>query len=337
MAKKILDIPKFVEQAEAPRTWTSWIDCMYMPLFAEGDERSTHELMGLSGFAFRLQMENETICSSSPFTFDWQNVFAESMLRLGYKSRFYYGRFEGAFLPHVSERFPLVTSNREAIEVVQQHIDSGKPVIAFDLFLPEFGVIYGYDDDAQVLYAMDVARPEGAPFSYAKLGHTYSSILCVGGIAEREEIHEDEALRQALAFAVNHARGRDTYAADSYTSGLTAYDVWIEHMSKGPKTIEPSILACISAVYADARENAALFLRDVRCPEQVKPFLEIAAEAYGRVHGELKQLCERYPFPHGGKPAVENLRESIENLQYAKEAEEKAVRHLEKALELFPV
>ncbi|UFJ42422.1 BtrH N-terminal domain-containing protein [Brevibacillus humidisoli] len=335
MTRKILDIPKYVEQEETLRTWTSWVDSLYTPLYVAGDNRPTHELMGITGFAFRMQMQNEMICSSSTVVFDWQRVFTESALRLGYKSSFYYGRFENAYLPHVSDHFPLVDDNRQAIEAIRSYIDAGKPVIAFDLFLPEFGVIYGYDDEKRVLYAMDAAKEEGGEFPYEKLGQTYSLILCVGALDEPVKIDQAEALRQALQFAVDHARGRDIYASDCYTTGLAAYDLWIKHLEKGPGTIDKNVNAYVIAVFADARANAVTFLREASVSEAVKPYTDNAAAAYERVHMELEQLCQRYPFPHGGTLTEENLRESMENLTKAKQAEEEAIVNLEKALELL--
>lgn len=335
MAKNVLNIPKYVELQEPLRTWTSWVDSLFTPLAAAGDNRPMHVLMGLSGFAFRLQMENETICSSSTVVFDWERVFAESALRLGYKASFYCRRFPDAYLPHVSDHFPTAMDNHEAIQLIRSYIDAGKPVVAFDLFLPEFGVIYGYDDEEQVLYAMDAAKEEGGLFPYDKLGRNYSSILCVGGLDEKVALSELQALREALQFAVDHARGRDNYAPEDYTTGLAAYDVWSQHLNKGAKTINKNVNAYVTAVFADARDNAAKFLREVQVSPEVKPYLDQAAKAYERVYAELRQISERFPFPHGGTLSEENLQLSRENLARAQEAETAAIVQLEHALELL--
>jgi hypothetical protein len=46
----------------------------------------------------------------------------------------------------------------QTLALVQQSIERGVPAIAFDLFIPEFGLIYGYDDDQQLFHAKDVSK-----------------------------------------------------------------------------------------------------------------------------------------------------------------------------------
>ncbi|WP_127573061.1 hypothetical protein [Paenibacillus xylaniclasticus] len=65
--------------------------------------------------------------------------------------------------------------------LVRESIDRGIPVMAWDLFVPKFGVIYGYDDDVQKLRCKDVVKDDDLP--YTKLGHGQIGELFVFGIS----------------------------------------------------------------------------------------------------------------------------------------------------------
>ncbi|WP_408010551.1 hypothetical protein ACJROX_09685 [Pseudalkalibacillus sp. A8] len=104
------------------------------------------ELMGYAGYAFRLNINVEKVDVAGPTAFDWNVYNRKALDNIGVQFKSF-GTAD--FTP------PTPDELADAINMIQESIDKEQPVIAWDLFIPEFGVIYGYDDDRKELYALD--------------------------------------------------------------------------------------------------------------------------------------------------------------------------------------
>src|SRR5690606_17207782 len=120
----------------------------------------------------------------------------------------------------------------KALALVQDSIDRGIPAISVDLFIPEFGLIYGYDDEKQLLYAKDVS--EDGTITYERFANPRIELLFVVTIGESLPHSKYEMLRMALDMIVDHARGREwTHIfKKTYAQGLAGYDAWIGAMER---------------------------------------------------------------------------------------------------------
>jgi len=114
---------------------------------------------------------------------------------------------------------------------LKRSIDRGIPVIGWDLFSKQFGLIYGYDDAERSFNARDSTCDGKIP--YDQLPNRRIVSLCI--IDEPIASSEDERLGLTLTAIVDHARSRDGLSWDKAQSGLRAYDAWIEAYRAGDK------------------------------------------------------------------------------------------------------
>jgi len=127
-----------------------------------GDSKWTlTELMGLSGDAFRLTVPVR--CSWKGIsTYDWSYSAYRMLERLGYGGTCY-GR-PGA---------DAVSPERQAamLSSIQETIDRGLPVIAWNLAINEFGYLHGYNDEERTLaYSSYGCKTRGV--RYDRLGRS---------------------------------------------------------------------------------------------------------------------------------------------------------------------
>ncbi|MCM1119841.1 MAG: hypothetical protein NC543_10860 [bacterium] len=180
--------------------------------FAEAAE----EIVASSGFAFRMWVSPD-LCPSatSIWQFDQQKVWVER----GGISCHYVERIWGQ--EDVEEE-----RRHEAIQIVRQSIDRGIPVISWDIVVCEWGLITGYDDDAQRLTVLSVTGQE-EEMDYALLGKREIPILSVLAVSGRTDRPKEDIVRGALDIAKNHLLGKEWC---ENACGLAAYPALIRHL-----------------------------------------------------------------------------------------------------------
>ncbi|WP_240419435.1 hypothetical protein [Paenibacillus periandrae] len=100
-----------------------------------------------------------------------------------------------------------------ALELIQWSLDHGIPVMAWDLFVPDFGVIYGYNDETRTLRCRHVTKDGELP--YEMLGRGQAPELYVIAVTETMAIDKRTMLRGSLKLAVRHAREQGYKREDS--------------------------------------------------------------------------------------------------------------------------
>ncbi len=210
------------------------------------------------------------------------------------------------------------------------------PAIAFDLFTPEFGLIYGYDDDKQQFHAKDHAKD--GTLTYAQFADPKIDLLFVTTISESLPHSKYEMLRMALSMIVDHARGKEwTHVfGNKFAQGLAGYEAWINVM-KLRRADEHGNAFNIACHRRCTRVRRTL-LREIAfrwdgsnvVERTVRKHAGDAAVHYKAVAAAFGQLRERFPFPDGGHPKDPNTADqAIQLLQHAQEAETKGVEQLE--------
>lgn len=287
---------------------------------------SLSEVMGYTGHAFRMNIDPKTINIAGPTSFPGGYIFRRNLCNLGFTSC-----LADPFKPIAPEKIEKV------IQLVQDSIDRGIPAISVDLFIPEFGLIYGYDDDKQLFYAKDVSQD--GTITYEQFANPRIELLFVVTISESLPHSKYEMVRMALDMIVDHARGREwTHVfGDWFAQGLAGYDAWIKVMERRGADEEGNSYNV--AVVADAREHAVHFLsilerqwnganiveRYVRSgAAEAKKHFAVVAEAFD----ELRTM---FPFPQGGSPKdPAQADRAIELLKVAHEAEVQGIEALER-------
>lgn len=214
--------------------------------------------------------------------------FSKALSNLGYEVKVY------NFLK------PEPATVAAAIDDIRNSIDRGVPVVAWDIFHPEFGLIYGYDDKNQEFHGLDKLRQES--FTYERLGN---------GVRTTE--------------VIKHPIGE-------MAQGLMAYEAWIEAFHG--ERINARFNAYNLAIYSECRQHSVKFLQNLvseNITEQVNSILGEAIQHYEKVVDSFKALTEIFPFPGGGDPKdPNNAQRAIQLLSNAKAAEEHGLFALEK-------
>ena len=216
-------------------------------------------------------------------------------------------------------------------------MDQGYPVLAWDIFFPEFGLLYGYDDDQRLLFADECGRQD--TLSYENLGRSVLEEIFVLALGESFEVTMQEQLRKSLRMILDHYEGREINSPSESVRGIKAYDVWCDAF-RGRK-VEPNGNAYNIAVIMDGRKYAGEFLKEVMTswPQaeetdiRVRSLLGEAAELYVHIADNFSKLHQLYPFPQGGEPnEPSNAQQSIGLLETIKTKELRAVEILRETL-----
>lgn len=327
-------------------TWTTAAGAMHTILQYTDKKPSLPMVIGLSGFAFRITLLGDDINIAGPTVINYEAVMKNGLHNMGIEAIAVEGMKEeiapnanfvspSLMSPAAAEKRSLHKALPEALDLLHRSINRGYPVLAWDIFVPEFGVIYGYDDELQMLHAVDVAKD--GTVHYNHLGRSLTEDLFVLAIDQNNPIDPVTSLRGALDMILRHYRGDEDIVITGSVHGIAAYDHWISAFLNGQ--IEPNGSAYNLAVVYDARLYAAAFFKELstawdsnsEITDHVRTLCLEAAVIYEQMAQHLAVLTKRYPFPVGGDPNDSSMiEENVKVLQAVKALEQKAVTILQK-------
>jgi hypothetical protein len=260
-------------EARQQMSWTTFVGAAEGVLKAAGliDEGiETSKLMGLSGRAFHLTMD-DTCWAGCPTMYDWPREHAAAFERLGVLAELFLAM-------HDSPTYDA--ARRPAVTHIKASLDRGVGVVLWGVDVPEFGVVYGYDDADGVFLVDGVGRLNGGsstPILYQNVGSS-CEVPELHYVVPIERVAWDEAAahRAALADYVDRTEIRPQLMP-KYPSGLRAYDNWLKALEAG--SFEPFGLRYNTAVLADAKKHAAAYLQQLAADGLGLPHLSAAAEA----------------------------------------------------------
>lgn len=329
---------------------TTFVSSVGRIIAAFDDPRDSGELMGASTMAFRMKISNVTTFADGLYVFDWRASLQKLMNELGYEVTLMCGQLADASVPllRAVERFPITLRIEEAvIPFIRRHIDAGEPVLYFDTgvskpYIHEWSVMYGYDDNSRTIQLTDPCQPDGKTISYDHIVH--NPIRFLAGVRRKADESASSnkptaAARQmfeTIRFAINYARcGCDFLPHTSYTSGLAAYDRWISHLRTPHIPLNRYGMGQLSAVFAETKRFAALYLRQVPFEKEQLRLALLAAEAYEQVADKLDEMSVQVPFiktSHSLSP--DTIEGCAVLLEQAKKFENIAIEHMEQIINL---
>ncbi|MDB5054814.1 MAG: sigma-70 family polymerase sigma factor, partial [Bacilli bacterium] len=228
----------------------------------------------------------------------------------------------------------------KALDLIHHSLDRGYPVLAWDIFFPEFGLIYGYDDEQRRLYADECGRRDTLP--YENLGRSVLEEIFVLAIDESFEVNQHDRLHNAMLMILEHYDGKENENPSDSVKGIRAYEVWCDAFRGG--NVEPNGNAYNIAIIMNGRKYAAEFLKEVQtnwpdiedADNRIRLLLGEAVELYTEISSKLTTLHEMFPFPEGGEPNTPTKsQQTIELLQIIKTLEIKGVETLRNILDLL--
>jgi hypothetical protein len=308
----------------APR-WVSHLGCLKGCLDYLGLEISDGWLYGGTGHAFVINV-HEGLCPSGPTAWKTMKLF-ELGPNLGY-------RLDGVFGFKAQDDFAQL--QQRAWEHVRQAIDQGHPCYGWELEIPEFYVICGYDDVGYT-YSGPGCDEGCGPKPWRELGDTGIGVLELYSVSPGEPADDTTTVREALTFALEIASSPEKWIFEGYRAGPEGFDNWIHALESG--TASDGGSRYNSAVWLECRENAVAFLQEAneRLQRPGVPF-DTAIGPYQAVVQGLQKVAEAYPWRDDASdedllPVDDRSRAAVQALRDAREAEVAALGALEEILQ----
>jgi len=207
------------------------------------------------------------------------------------------------------------------------------PCYGWELEIPEFYVVYGYDDVGYYYSGAQCDEGKG-PKAWQELGESEIGVLEMYTVRPGQAADDITTVKEALTFALEHSKSPARWTYPKYKAGLAGFDLWIGALETG--TADGFGMAYNAAVWAECRRFAVHFLAEAkeRIGGKVGPQFDEAATHYQTVAENLRKVTETFPFPPKGDEVKDPDRcaAAIELLRGAREAEEAGLGALEAIL-----
>lgn len=143
---------------------------------------------------------------------------------------------------------------------VRRSLDEGIGVI---YWIPEFGVIHGYDDSDRIFYVQDGWSKKPQILLYDNFGLNFTGFWYCQIFGDQVHISEQQMLLESLRLAIEDWDIPYRLLPDqNIASGRMAYDVWVEALRRGD--FDESGAAYILESFCHARTEIRMYLQDVR-------------------------------------------------------------------------
>jgi hypothetical protein len=272
-------------------------------------------VVGASGMAFRIWV-HEGLCPSATSVFDW-SLLPRGVENAGW-SVDYHSR-----LWH--EESVAEERRKAAHAAIVKALNARRVPVCWDIGVPEWGVITGYDDEAQG-YAAIAVYGGPAPLRYDQLGRRDLPIMSVTIIEGRNSIDRREAVVNSLKTAVKHGEQGEWLERPAYQDGLPAYETWASALEKLAEGGEQNGLNYYAGTYLAARHYAKRYLRMAAEIMGGAQQLVDAADSYAEVEQRLIEVWEI--LGQDGQRSADELRKCAELLRAAKASEQEAIEQI---------
>ncbi len=295
--------------------WASYIACLksisdYLDL-----GHSTPWIYGTSGYAFIMNIHKE-LCPSGPTAFS-QEPINSLAANLGYDL---YGTVFVKTDPGFKQK------QKEAWEMTKLAIDNDLPTFGWELNIPEYYMIYGYDNENYLFYDLD-----GKPMKkkWDTLGETEIGVVSIfSGNPNNKEKSVNQILKETFEFTLKFAKKNKEWTFPLYENGLKAYEVWIDALQQDKYLLFG--LAYNAQVWAECRANAFEFLKEAK-QKLNTDILDNLIEHYDVISWSLQKVAKLFPMGIE-KTDKESVETAIDSLFLAKEAEKAALAEMKHVL-----
>jgi hypothetical protein len=303
--------------------WVSHLGCVKGCLEYLGIEISDAWLYGGTGHAFIINI-GEDNCPSGPTA--WNTIMLnQGGVNLGYE-------IDGIF-GWKGDNSSFSKLQAEAWDFTRSNIDKGYPVYGWELAVPEFYVVNGYDEIGY--YFSGPGADDGAgPKPWGELGDTGIGMIEVYRIKPGTPKPDAIVVKSAIESVLKHASNTDDWIQPNYGSGLKGFDNWVKGLESG--VAGRFGMGYNAAVWYECRRYAVAFLKEAkeRLDGDASDLFGKAIEHYQIVADSLGKVSESYPFmPSGGPdviPVDDKSMQVVEWLKEAKESEAAGLKTLEK-------
>jgi len=267
--------------------WITRMGCIKGCAEYLGSDVSYGWLYGGSGQAFVLNIHC-AVCPSGPTA--WSEAECDALAaNVGLKIE----PFQGDKL-----KDGIDTRREQIWQKTREAIDAGHPAFGWEMDVPEWYVIYGYDSAGDYLFDQ-FGAPGRKP--HATLGKSDIGVACVKVVTLCTPADDRKTVREALVFAVKHGLGAGRQ--EQYETGLAAYDLWARALRDEKLATEDQTIGFGCAYNAqcwfECRRNAVGFLKQAKDRlgnGKLSPLFDEAIGHYEAVAAELSAVAQAYPF-----------------------------------------
>ena len=192
----------------------SFLACAFLLEQKYGNKLSYADLLGISGYGFKLNFFDR-YCPSSPDATVGFDSGGYLLKKLGYSARYYHLLMEGDF-----DETAIYKSEDEMRQLIRTSLDNGWPVIAIDLIeAPEWGLITGYQKGGEEFFCRTYFdKTEGY-----EIAQNFPWVILV--IDGKKETEIKPLYSESLKLAEEMYK---TPVYRNYFSGITALEEWIK-------------------------------------------------------------------------------------------------------------
>jgi len=221
---------------------------------------------------------------------------------------------------------------KTARENTRQAIDQDLPCYGWELEIPEYYVVYGYDDKGYY-YSGPLCDSGKGPKPWQEVGNSEIGVLEMYTVKPGQAADDRTTIKEALEFAVEHARSPGKWVFPKYETGLDGYDNWINVLEAG--AADGHGMAYNTAVWSECRIYAVQFLLEAKKrldDSRYNTLFEETARQYEVVYGHLLKVAKLFPFPPKGDEISSERRrkKAVKLLKKARKAEESGLNSLAK-------
>lgn len=210
-----------------------------------------YALSGYTGMAFKLSIHERLLPMSVTAYGQWGDSHKPGIDNLGIFTVWDAGRTRHSTFEHYRQ---------DAVNWVRKSLDEGKGII---YWIPEFGVIYGYDDTDRVFYVQDGWSEESQVVLYDNFGLNPTGFWYCQIFGDRVQIAEDQQVLESLRLAIEDWDTPYRLLPDkTIASGREAYEVWRKALLSGE--YDEAGAAYILDSYCHSRMEIQHYLRDAR-------------------------------------------------------------------------
>ncbi|MFC5650061.1 hypothetical protein ACFPYJ_13205 [Paenibacillus solisilvae] len=243
----------------------SYIDSLHAILTAADlFEGPKYMLAGLSGMAFKFSVHERLLHLSVTAYGQWIDEHGPAIANLGLYTESDAGRTRHPTFPYYQQ---------EAVKWAKQSIDRGIGVL---YWIPEFGVIHGYDDDDRIFYVQDGWSNESIIVLYDNFGLNFTPFWYGQLFRGKVTLRLEEMVLESLRLAIHDwETPHKTLPNTDIGSGRLAYTFLIQGLERGDYDAGGAVYILDSYLYS--REEIARYLKEVRW---IFPGLEQASRLY---------------------------------------------------------
>lgn len=314
---------RLIENLRWKPRWASHMGCLKGCLEYLRMDISDAWLYGATGHAFIINI-HEVVCPSGPTAWNTEMLFklgknigyvVESVV--GFKSK-----------PDFAEK------QRQTWEMAKQAIDEGLPCYGWELDIPEYYVVYGYDDEGYYFSGPRCDSGKG-PKRWQELGDSEIGVLEMYAVKRGQPADDVMTVKEALAFAIEHSKSPAKWIFPKYKSGLAGYDAWIHALKSG--AAHAVGMAYNAAVWNECRRFAVEFLKEAkdRLSGELSRQFDETSRHYTTVAESLANVQDLFPFPPTGEEVKDKDRceLALKNLIGTRNAEASGLQALGELVE----